>query len=85
MVKNVLKYLTNPTAAAIKDLTGFKGGEYLTNPTAAAMKNLPGFKKGGKVKKTGPIMAHKGEYVLPASVKPTKKQMSKVSKLRKRK
>jgi hypothetical protein len=46
---------------------------------------LPEFKKGGKVKKTGPIMAHKGEYVLPASVKPTKKQMSKVSKLRKRK
>jgi len=46
---------------------------------------LPEFKKGGKVKKTGPIMAHKGEYVLPASVKPTKKQVSKVSKLRKRK
>jgi hypothetical protein len=47
--------------------------------------DMPEFKKGGKVKKTGPIMAHKGEYVLPASVKPTKKQVSKVSKLRKRK
>jgi hypothetical protein len=53
--------------------------------TAKPVKSLPEFKKGGKVKKTGPIMAHKGEYVLPASVKPTKKQMSRVSKMKKRK
>lgn len=38
------------------------------------------FKKGGKVKKTGPIYAHKGEYVLPAGVKPTKAQLKAVSK-----
>ena len=38
------------------------------------------FKKGGRVKRTGPILAHKGEFVLPAGVKPTKQQMSKVMK-----
>jgi hypothetical protein len=27
---------------------------------------LPGMKKGGKVKKTGPHMLHKGEHVTPA-------------------
>jgi hypothetical protein len=57
----------------------------MQGPSKPTPKNIPQFKKGGKVKKTGPIMAHKGEYVLPASVKPTKKQVSKVSKLRKRK
>jgi hypothetical protein len=29
-------------------------------------KGLNGFKKGGPVKKTGPAMLHKGEYVVPA-------------------
>ena len=29
-------------------------------------KGLKGFKKGGKVKKTGPAMLHKGERVVPA-------------------
>lgn len=43
------------------------------------------FKKGGRVKKTGPILAHKGEYVLPAGVKPTKMQMSRVMKKRSKK
>lgn len=38
------------------------------------------FKKGGKVKKTGPIYAHKGEYVLPKGVKPTKAQLKAVAK-----
>jgi len=40
------------------------------------------FKKGGRVKKTGPILAHKGEFVLPAGVKPTKMQMARVMKKR---
>lgn len=37
------------------------------------------FKKGGRVKKTGPILAHKGEFVLPRGVAPTKAQIKKVS------
>jgi|PlaIllAssembly_1097288.scaffolds.fasta_scaffold70756_2 hypothetical protein len=43
------------------------------------------FKKGGRVKKTGPILAHKGEFVLPAGVKPTKQQLHKVMKKRSKK
>ena len=38
------------------------------------------FKKGGKVKKTGVILAHKGEHVLPADVKPTKAQKEAIKK-----
>jgi hypothetical protein len=41
---------------------------------------LPFFKKGGKVNKTGLAVVHKGEYVLPAGVKPTKAQKAKVAK-----
>ena len=44
--------------------------------------NLIPFKKGGKVKRTGPILAHKGEFVLPSGVKPTKAQLRRVMKKR---
>lgn len=36
------------------------------------------FKKGGRVKRTGPALVHKGEFVLPAGVKPTKSQVAAV-------
>lgn len=39
-----------------------------------------GFKKGGKVKRTGKALVHKGEFILPKGVKPTKKQIKKVRK-----
>ena len=46
------------------------------------------FKKGGRVpgKKGKPVkaMVHGGEYVLPASVKPTKAQIAAVNKLHKK-
>lgn len=42
------------------------------------------FKKGGRVKRTGPILAHKGEFVLPAGVRPTKQQLKKVMKKKKK-
>jgi hypothetical protein len=38
------------------------------------------FKLGGKVNKTGPIYAHKGEFVLPPGVKPTTHQIMCVRK-----
>ena len=41
---------------------------------------FPMFKKGGKVKKTGLAVVHKGEYVLPKGVAPTKAQKAKVAK-----
>ena len=45
---------------------------------------FPYFKNGGAVKKTGLAKVHKGEYVLPSSVKPTKAQKAAVTKLKKR-
>ena len=36
------------------------------------------FKKGGPVKKTGKAILHKGEFVLPKGIKPTKSQIIKV-------
>lgn len=45
---------------------------------------FPYFKNGGKVNRTGPAVVHKGEYVLPASVNPTKAQKSAVAKLHKK-
>lgn len=42
--------------------------------------NLTPFKKGGRVCKTGKILAHKGEFILPKGVAPTKKQIDKVRK-----
>ena len=36
------------------------------------------FKKGGRVKKTGPALVHKGEFILPKGVPPTKSQIIKV-------
>jgi hypothetical protein len=45
---------------------------------------IPWFKKGGAVKKTGKAIVHKGEYVLPKSVKPTKAQKAAVAKLHKK-
>lgn len=47
---------------------------------------LAPFKKGGYVKKkTQPALLHKGEFVLPKGVKPTKKQKMAVKKLHKKK
>lgn len=43
---------------------------------------LTPYKNGGHVKKTGPALVHKGEFVLPAHVKPTKSQVEAVAKAR---
>lgn len=43
-----------------------------------------GFKKGGRVKRTGRAQVHKGEYVLPKGVAPTKKQKKRVEKRQKK-
>lgn len=43
------------------------------------------FKQGGKVTKTTKALLHKGEYVLPKGVKPTKAQIKAVMKRRSKK
>jgi hypothetical protein len=41
---------------------------------------LSKLEKGGNVKKTGAVIVHKGEYMLPKGVKPTKAQRKAVAK-----
>jgi len=71
--ETVGKHYFGDAGASIGKQLGTAGGEFL-----GAM--LP-FKKGGRVKKTGPALVHKGEFILPKSVKPTKAQLAKVAKL----
>ena len=62
---------------------GKKYGKYV-DAVAPFIAPLLMFKKGGKVPKTTLAQVHKGEYVLPASVKPTKAQKKKVNALNKK-
>lgn len=56
-----------------------EGGRIGRN-VATSVANLIPYKKGGRVKKTGKILVHKGEFMLPKHVKPTKKQVAAVRK-----
>jgi hypothetical protein len=40
----------------------------------------PTFRKGGRIKRTGKATLHKGEFILPKGVPPTKSQIKKVRK-----
>jgi hypothetical protein len=61
-----------------------EGGKFGKEIGGNVLGQLIPFKRGGKVRKTGPALIHKGEFVLPSGVKPTSKQMKAVLK-RKRK
>jgi hypothetical protein len=54
-------------APAALPLGGALGGG---PPALGGAGALPGMKKGGKVKKTGPHLLHKGEHVTPAKHAP---------------
>lgn len=65
-------------------LVGGKAGRKIGSKLGSDLGGVAGatltpYKKGGKVAKTGPALVHKGEYVLPAHVKPTKAQMKAVA------
>ena len=45
-----------------------------------ALGELAPFRHGGAIKRTGPILAHSGEYILPKNAKPTKAQRAVVAK-----
>lgn len=75
--------------AALGEYIGkkFKAGEAGKNigrVIGSELGALTPYKMGGKVKRTGPALLHKNEFVLPASVKPTKAQKMKVAKLNKK-
>lgn len=64
---------------------GAKSGANIGRAVGGVMGGaFPIFKKGGKVSKTGLAYVHKGEFVLPSSVKPTKAQKAKIMKLQKK-
>jgi hypothetical protein len=54
-----------------------KTGSFQTSQPAATatipLKPIQSFKKGGRVKKTGLALVHRGEFVVPASKKTSKK------------
>jgi len=56
---------------------GAKIGKELIAPK---LNKIAGYKTGGKVPKTGVALVHKGEYVLPAGVAPTKTQVEAVER-----
>lgn len=53
---------------------GAQGGE-VGHDIGGRLGELLPFKKGGRIGKTGPIYAHKGEFVLPKGVTPTTHQI----------
>ena len=57
-----------------------RGGEIGSHVGSALGEHLIPFKKGGRVKKNGKIIAHKGEFVLPHGVKPTTHQIKVVKR-----
>lgn len=60
-------------------------GGQIGNAVGPKLGSLIPYKKGGRVKRTGKALVHKGEYVLPKGVKPTKAQIKKVLKGKKKK
>ena len=57
-----------------------RGGQIGSAVGGGLGEHLLPFKKGGRVKKNGKIIAHKGEFVLPHGVKPTTHQIKVVKK-----
>lgn len=65
-------------------LFGKKGREIGSKLGGVAGATLVPFKHGGYVARTTPALLHAGEFVLPASVKPTKAQKAAVVKGKKK-
>lgn len=72
---NLLGTIAGGLGSKFIPIKGIDGGE-----VGGSLGSLLPFKKGGRVKKTGPIYAHAGEFVLPKGVPPTKAQKAKVAK-----
>ena len=61
--------------SALLPIKGIDGGA-----VGEALGGLAPFATGGRVKKTGPIYAHKGEFIIPRGVAVTKTQRKAVAK-----
>lgn len=62
--------------------TGVYGdrGREVGHKIGETLGDLTPFRRGGRVTKTGPIKAHKGEFILPKGVPPTASQIKAVRK-----
>lgn len=58
-------------------------GKMIGSGLGGALGTLVPFKKGGPVRRKTKALLHKGEYVLPKGVKPTKAQLKKMRRKRK--
>ena len=56
----------------------------LSNYSNSSPSNVPAYKTGGHVRRTGLAKIYKGEFILPASIKPTKTQKAAVAKLKRK-
>ena len=72
---SLLGRLAGTIGSALLPIKGVDGGEL-----GSALGGLTGFKNGGRVKRTGKALIHKGEWVLPVGVPPTKSQKAKIAK-----
>lgn len=57
-----------------------EGGKIGSDIAGDFLEKLIPFKKGGRIKKNMAIYAHKGEFILPKGVRPTKTQLKAVKK-----
>ena len=60
-----------PSIGDVDDVEKHEATQKMMKPSHKQSSDMPKYKKGGKVKKTGPAIVHKGEHVL------TKKQAAK--------
>lgn len=77
--------LAGDVFGGVTGIGGKEGGQIGKDIGGQLLGSLIPFRKGGRVKRTTPALLHKGEYVLPAGVKPTKAQIQKVSAKKARK
>lgn len=78
------KFLGSKLGKLVGGSKGEQAGERIGGELGGAAGGLGGsllpFKKGGRVRKTGKALVHKGEFILPKGVPPTKNQIKKVRK-----
>lgn len=72
---NILGRGLGAIGSALFPVAGINGGD-----VGGAIGGLAPFKTGGRVPRTGRALIHKGEYILPKGVAPTKAQKAKVAK-----
>ena len=72
---NIIGRALGSIGSTLLPIKGIDGGEI-----GGLLGGMAPFKTGGRVPRTGRALIHKGEYILPAGVEPTKSQKDRVAK-----